>query len=463
MIKKSNYLPVLNVILFLLFIGPFIYVANFIFPSTDDFCMASKIYESFGSNFTEWYNSINGRYINALFSLMPVYELTVYRLIVVSLLLLLGVSLFWFVQSVFSSYNLQFGFQKKILLSLLMYIVLVAQLPSLFEIFYWYAGAGPYLLSFIFLLFFLGCVLLFILKREINIFLLAPIIIFINGNNEMLIILSNFLVLLLLLWNWAQERKCDKKLLLLNIISWLSSLAFFLSPGTISRRGFHEYGGNFIGSVKVAVFYGAKFIASNLVEIPYLIFYIILFLWVYNSKKDTIKHFINPFHLLVISYLSIISIFFVVYYATGLFGVYEGRIGNMADMVVFIFAFLNIFNFAVYLRSKGFLRVFGFSYYIPILSTIFLVFLIVNNENYVNVRKDITEKNLIRYKDDMETRFQVLEESDEKTIILEPIEGTRILKSGDKYYVGQEWLQYCYKEYINKYLGKNFDKINIDI
>ena len=463
MIKKIDFRPILNIVLLILFFGPLFYISRFIFLSTDDFCMAIKAYENFGGNFWEWYNYINGRYINAVFALMPVYNLSVYRIIIITLILLLGGALFWFVQKLFYCYELQANFHKKLLLVILLYLVLIAQLPSLFEIFYWYSAAGPYLLSFIFLLLFLGAALTYFFKRKMNFLFFALVIILINGNNEILILLTNFILMLLFLGDWIKRRELNNRLLVLNIISWLSSLAVILSPGTVSRRGLHDYGGDFIGSVKVSFFYGAKFIILNLTQIPYLIFFLIVFLWIYNTVKDTEKRFIFPLYLLTISYLSVTSVFFIVYYATGLFDVYVGRIGNMAGMLVFIFAFLNVFNFAVYLRSKSNYRILRSSYYSPVLISVLLVFLIFKNENYVNIRKDITEGNLVIYKDEMEKRFRLLAESNEKTIILEPIEGTRILKSGDKYYVGQEWLQYWYTEYINIYLGKNFERININI
>ena len=462
MFNKVNFLPVLNVILLIVFVAPLVYISKFVFLSTDDFCMAIKDFDSYGSNLREWYNYQNGRYINAIFALLPVYGLSIYKIIIASGFLLLGFALFWFVHRLFYSYDYQIGLQKKLLFAILLYIVLVAQLPSLFEMFYWYSAVGPYLYSFIFLLFFLGSVLKFFFKRTMNFYFFALVIIFLNGNNELLMILSNFLILLLFIWDWIEVRKLNKKLLLLNIISWASSLVLVLAPATALRRGLHVYGGDIWGSIKVAFIYGTKAIAINLMEIPYLICYFVVFLLIYNSIKNNKVSFIRPLHLFVISYLCVVSIFFIVYYATGLFGVYEGRMGNMTDITVFIFAFLNIFNFAFYLRFKGIRRSLVSRYYAPVLLSLLFIFILFKNENYVNIRKDIVGGDLIRYEEDMEERFQNLREPHEKTVLLEPVEGTRILKSGDKYYAGQDWLQYCYREYINSYLGKNFESIDIN-
>ena len=463
MFRKNTLLGVLNLLLLVVFIGPLLYISRFIFLSFDDFCMAIKNYETFGSNLWEWYNYQNGRYVNAIFALSPVYNLAIYRIVIMSGFLLLGFALFWFVQRLFYCYDQYENFHKKVLLSILIYIVLVAQLPSLFEIFYWYSGVGPYLYSFVFLLFFLGSVLLYFFEQRMNFWFFALIIILLNGNNELLMILSNFIILLLFLWDWIRERRLNTKLLLLNIISWISSIALFFAPATFLRRGLHVYGGDFWGSVKVAFIYGTKCIAINLVEVPYLLCYLIIFLVIYNSVKSRKVRLIRPLHLFIISYLCVISIFFIVYYATGLFGVYEGRMGNMADIIVFMFTLLNVFNFAIYLRSYNIFLLSASPYYAPVLTACLLVFILFRNENYINIRKDILTKELVRYEEEMENRFRILAGSSNKIILLEPVEGTRIIKAADRYYVGQEWLQYCYKEYINDYFGKNFESITIDV
>ena len=463
MFKKLNLYIVLNLFLILIFIAPLVYISGFVFPLIDDLCMAVKNYGSFGGNLWEWYNFQNGRYINAVFALLPIYNLVVYRIVIASGFLLLEFALFWFVQRLFYCYAVKVSFQKKLFISLLLYIVLVAQLPSLFQIFYWYSGVGPYLYSFIFLLFFLGSVLLYFFKQKMNFPAFALIIILLNGNNELLMILSNFIILILFLWDWIRERRLNIKLLLLNIISWLSSMALVFAPATVLRRGLHVYGGDFWGSVKVAFIYGTKCIAVNLAELPYLLCYLVIFLLIYNSIKNNKFRFIRPAYLFIISYLSVISIFFTVYYATGLFAVYEGRLGNMADIIVFTFSLLNVFNFAVYLRSIYTHRFLASPFSAPALAAFLFIFIFFRNENYLSIRKDVWEKELVRYEDDMENRLEILAGSNNKVILLEAVKGTRILKSADIYYSGQEWLQYCYKEYINDYLGKNFESIQINV
>lgn len=373
----------------------------------------------------------------------------------------LGYIFYRFVNILFKVYHIKKKRFHSIFIAVLLFVSLVAQLPSLFELFYWYAAVTAYLWSFIFFLLLLECALRFHFFNTLYLLPFASLIILINGNNEILLGLTNFIVLSLLLKEVIIRKQWNLQLILLNLISWISSLVVILAPGTIIRRENYDYGGDLYGSIKVAIIYGGKYIIESFFQFPLLIFLMIVFLMVYRATNVRKIKLIGPLRLLLVSYLSIISIFFVLFYAKGLLGVHNGRIGNITIWVTSIFFLLNIFNLAVYVRQNWNVRFFHLKF-LPHTLTLILVFLLIfNNKNYLNVRKDLTEGNLITYKEKMEDRMHVLAESEENNVILAPVKNTLILRSDDSALEKQEWMRRCYKNYINNIGNRKIDFISI--
>src|SRR5680860_157206 len=97
--------PILNFVLIVVFIAPFIYTTRFIYLSADDYCRASSSFIFFIENIKDWYLHHNGRYVNAVFSYLPLYNVTALRFFAASNFVLLGIILYNFNGVVFKIYN----------------------------------------------------------------------------------------------------------------------------------------------------------------------------------------------------------------------------------------------------------------------------------------------------------------------------------------------------------------------
>lgn len=458
-----SYLKLFSVFLIFVFILPLVFIAQYTFPALDDLCRNVTSTENFFFEIKNWYMTHNGRYVNAFFSFLPVYDTTVYRIVVSLQFFILGYMLFRFVHSLSKMYKVSIKNSRIFFLSTLLFIFLISLLPSLYEFFYWYAAVTAYLFSFIFFLLFLIFNWKVYLGYNWNFTQFALVVVLLNGNNEIFLGLTNFLLLTLLFWSYFNEKKWNWRLLWLNLISWISSIILILSPGTLMRRFQISTGGSFVDSLKVAVLYGGKFIGEHFIELPFVLFFIIVFVWFYKSFGSNNRKYLNPLFLLVISYLSIISLYFIMFYATGLVDKDFGRVGNILHLVMATFVFLNIINLAAFLKGMKEISVLRYKGILPLLLSIFIVVLLFTNQNFADMRKDLYSGNLQRYKNEMQERILYLQQSNREAILVSEIEGTLILKSGDRYYVDQKWLQHCYKEYINSFYGKNYKRININI
>lgn len=448
-------------ILLILFVFPFIYITKYTFLTADDFCRASLTSKNYFTIVSDWYLYLNGRFFNAIITSVPIFGHFWYRVMLYLQFFLLGVILFSFLKTIFTSYELPNKNYTSLFLTSLFLIVIIAGAPSLYELFYWYSAVTVYLVSFmLFVIFFR-----FIIKEHFNqsnYILIAFIIISLNGNNELFIGITNFLLLVILVKKYVQENTLNISILLLNLVSWISSIAVIFAPGTLARQGHFSHGGNLLGSIKVAVFYGAKFILESFLNFPYILFYIFLFLFVYRIyRPSNINKYLHPLYLMVVSYLSLASVFFILYYASGLFNVREGKIGNLAGMVTFIFIAVNVLNFAVFLRSKKNYKIFESRLLAVITLLLFLIIVLIKNKNYVALQNDFANNNFEIYNQEVLQRINFLKTTENERIILEPIEGTGIMNSGDGAFNAYDQLLICYKEYINQNYNAGIKDINI--
>ncbi|WP_141878437.1 hypothetical protein [Gramella sp. Hel_I_59] len=295
-----------------------------------------------------------------------------------------------------------------------------------------------------------------------NLFVGLFLIIFLNGNNELFLGFNN-IILLSLLVRWFLKRKgINFKILLLNIISWITSLIFLLSPGTLSRRGELGYEGDIFVSIKVGLLYGGRFILENLIEIPNLLFFPIVFLLISKNriKFNKVKTF-HPVLLLFISYLSITSFYGLKFYATGLVERDVGRVGNILHLVVLIFVLLNMVNLAVVLGRKWKIHDFYKKYLPPILVILLIIFIFFKNQNYVDLRQDLIQNNFHEFEKAVEQRNNTIVKTKGDTLVLKQIQGTLLLKSGDEMLISKEWPRTCFLRYVNKKYGKSFQVLQV--
>ncbi len=449
----------LILILITAFLMPVLYITQYTHLFADDWCRTTTNFQKLIPNINFWYENLSGRYINAIFSYLPVYNLLVIRFILGISVIFLGIALYYFIHKLFLHYGLKSGQSQKIFLTILLYVTIIAQLPSLFEFFYWYAATTVYLYSVIFFLLFLGFLLNLEQERNVNLWLGSLIIVMLNGNNEMFLGITNFLLLVLSAKYYFDQKRSARGGSILFLVSLVSSLFVVLAPGSRSRQSFHPEGGDLFNSMISSILSAGIFSLKSLIEFPYLLFFLGLFFFVLSIKKFQSRICYNPFILGAISFIAITSTFFITYFAVGYMKTYEGRIGNLIHIIFLIFLFINLVNLAVWLSEKKFRRLNVY----PLLSRgFFLIYIVILpgfNGNFKNIWEDLTGGDLERFSLAMQERKDRLKNVHTESLELAPIKGTRVMKFIDVKKDPADWRNECYRKMINEQYGLHLKKI----
>jgi len=449
----------------IIFIAPFIYITRFAYLSADDFCRANAEFGDYWSYIIEWYLNQNGRFTNAFLSFLPVYNTYIYRLVLAFSTLLLGIALLFLVKNVFKHFNLVERWSEVFFISVLFYLAIIICLPSPFEFFYWYAGTSAYMYSIIFFLFLTGLLLRKNENSNKYYFFSGLLIVLINGNNEMLIPLINFLLLVLLMKTLIFDKnKLNYKILLLNILSWISSLVVIFSPGSTNRQGFYPEGGDVLFSIKSAILSSGMFILKKTLEFPSLFLYLglILFFLHFKIKAQTKQLTFNPFYLAVFSFIGLSSVFFVPYYATGHLNVNQGRIGNMIHVIFWVMLFINMVNITLYSKRFFSKKTFG-SVYLPMGIIVVFCFIVgFSNTNFQGLVSDFKNDEFKRFGREMDRRENEIKQAKGPRLELQKISGTEIMKYYGISTNEDNWTNRCYTSTINFFFNKEFDQIVID-
>lgn len=454
------------IILILLFIFPVLYPINFTFLAADDYCRASANFGQYFDNINSWFLRHNGRYTNAFLSYLPIYDLKAYRLFLLLSIILLLITLFYFIKKIFYFFKLKTSNIEILLTTIIFFITIFNQLPSVYEFFYWLAATTVYLYSVILLLLFL-MLIINLFQSNVKIWKAAIIIVLLNGNSEMLIGLSNYLLLFTLVYIFKTTNSINKKVLFLNFVGWVSTLIVIFSPGSISRQSHYSEGGNIFGSAISAILSAGMFILKGLIEFPYLILYLGFALFIFHSirknEKKSIKY-INPLKFIIISFIGVASVFFVPYFATGYLKVNYGRIGNLIHIVTLIFLFLNLINFSFFLKSKlKYQRIIVKTDRIfPVFIMMFLFIIMFNSSNYSILLKEIGNNDFEKYAELKEKRKILIQNSNSSEISLERISGTKTLGSFDITENPHNWINSCYTQMINNLYDLNIESIVIE-
>lgn len=448
--RKKIYLA-FSIIIFFIFIGPLIYISGFVNLYSDDFCSSLLAPNASVSSLIEWYQTLNGRYVNAILSAFPVYDISVYRFIISMNIILCSGAIVLCIHQLFKIFEIDFKNYQVLFIGLSFFIFLIAGMPSLFEFFYWYASSSVHLIGFLLFLFFLNFSLKVYLQKRWYFLPAVVLVVLLNGNNELFLGFSNFTLLLLLILRFIKIKQIDAKLFVLNLFSWLSTLGVLLSPGTAARRSQFNYGGDVFISAKVAILYGGKFILENILEWPLILFFLAFFFLMLRaaSGEKALKN-ISILPMMLISYLGFISIYFIKFYATGLVERDTGRIGDLLHIVLYVLILVNILNLALYVSKKHYFKSIKVSITPEILLILFFMGIALLNDNYRNVRLDIVSGDLDRFRSEIREREKKLNYFKGDHLVIRKIDDTRVLRSGDRLLMAEdwEWLRYCYLQYL---------------
>jgi hypothetical protein len=366
----------------------------------------------------------------------------------------LGASIYYFVMGSLEFLKWKFQRLKIMFLSVLFFIALISQLPSIFEYFYWYAASTVYLISTIFLLVFI--LLLFKLESKNTFYLpsLCLVIFLMNGNNEMLILLTNFILFSLLIWKKIKLKALSRRLLIANAVAILCGLIVVLSPATENRQGYFSNSGDILFSIWSSLLSSGMFILKSTIEFPYILFYFglfILFNHYFNKYNLFNTKAVNPLVLIVWSFIALATVFFVPYYGTGALNVNSGRIGNMIHVIFLILIYINIFNAALFFKKVKLNFKFQPVIFISMFA-LYLTIILIYNINYKNILLDLANNSFEEYQIQIEDRMIKLENFKGENLILDRIKGTRTLPHWEISSDASHWSNECYRDYlINEY------------
>lgn len=460
--KKSSMVSgFLSVFVFLIGLGPFLFLSQYTFWSTDDYCRVNSSWANFTENFLTWYSTHNGRYTNAMLSLLPVYDYPFYQISSGIAIVVFLVSIFLLIRSLSHHYYFSLTLPHHLLITSLVSLIIINHLPSVADFFYWYAGITSYLISLSILI--LLVILLITRKlRNRNTQLLAGLIIIIgNGNNEIIMVIINFLLLSLFFWKFFNKKKIYLSLLFLIATSWATSLIVFLSPGSVQRRKLYPEGGELLNSVKYGIFHSSRIAIDYLLHPSFLLFTLGLsFLLLFHRKPFQRKdhNYISPFLLLVLSFAVFTIPFFVLIYAQGYF-LDLTRTNNFIFVLFYLLAILNIFAFSFYLKEKVLRRQITVAY--PLSIVLLLSSFILSGSNFKQVITDIRGGKAELYLQRQQKRLKKIKSST-GVVKLDTIKGPKTLWREEIPRAPETWQHKCFKEMIRNKYNKNVKSVRME-
>ncbi|NTW32817.1 MAG: hypothetical protein HGB12_09365 [Bacteroidetes bacterium] len=328
---------------------PFFIISFFAHPSADDFILSAVVRDDgFLTHFKQVYFDWSGRYFGTLIvSLNPLvfgWDFG-YKLLPIALLLLFYASIYSLIKNIFKEENFA---PRKHLISLIIFLLFINNIPSTSECIYWMTGSLTYFLAGSFTVFLFALYVKTGYSNKIKtseIFLMTMLSIMIAGSNEVSMIFQLELSSLIIFYSLVTKKKICKTHLINWIIIIISTLIVVSAPGNYSRMDtfsghfniMYSFSESFVSFTKISV----RFIQDPAFVIITLIFIAFLpYFRKFKNFNNIIK--ISPFYVLPISVLILISLFFPIVLSTGLSPAL--RIHNS---VALIFVFLWFYNVSV--------------------------------------------------------------------------------------------------------------------
>lgn len=455
----------LTILLIIVFIGPYLYISQYIYLSQDDFCRTNISWNSFLPRLRFWYLNENGRYINAFLSLIPVYDLKIYRSIPVLMIICLLISFRYFIKNLGALFEFKIPGYIKFLITILITIQIFIKLPFIFEFVYWYAGITVYFVSVLLILLFLNSLIVFDFTKRRSLIVISLLIILINGNNEMALLLVNFILGLILIYGLKTKSRKLKSIIIFNAVSWISSLPLLLATSSDVRRSYFPNGGDFIFSMKSSFLSAASFIVKNVIGFPDILLWIALVVLLIctgkRAKNEKIKSIkISPLVLAMFSFFALMSQMFVIYYAVGILEAYGGRIANFIHVIFIVLVLINLINLTAYLIGKW-PQIINKKKMLPF-ALIFIGLYLINNtfdgRNYKQVIYDLSSGSAENYKTEIEKRLISINYTDELNMEFSTIPLPKTITNFDLRTVSY-WENDCFIDMVNKKFNKNIKSI----
>ena len=386
---KSSYF-----FLFFLFLAtlPYCYLSFFAQPIADDFIFANYFQEN---NFYELLNvsyfKINGRYIsNILIYLNPISFSNIlgYKLVPFLMIILLMIGNNLLVKKIF--YFL--SNTSQLIISLMLSLLFLQNMPIISEGLYWYTGAIIYLGGIICAVFYIAFFIKIITDRNkkglFGKILLSSLLFCVCGFNEVLMLIIVFFLFLATIISYLNQKEETKEIFIQFLFSLLFAGILIFSPGNFSREATYVNNNNFSYSFEYSLLQIVRFTAFWVFSLA-LISASILYYPIHQKWKEKSLWLSNSFYLKPwVSVTILFSIIFIcvfpAYWATGILG--QHRTLNVAYFFFLLMWFINLSIWFNYYKKLD--KIILSKKIINVLSILFLVGIMFMGNGY-NALSDI--------------------------------------------------------------------------
>jgi len=345
-------------ILLILLVVPFFVLSFFVHPSADDFILSAVVRdEGIIAHFKQVYFEWSGRYFGTLIvSLNPLvfgWDFG-YKLIPIALLLIFYAGIYSLIKNIFKE---EISAIRKQLISLIIFVVFVNNIPSTSECIYWMTGSLTYFLASSFTLFLFA--LYVKTKKSDNVkiselLLMTVFSVMIAGSNEVSMVFQLELSTLIIFYYIINKKSICKAHLINWIVIIIATVVVVSAPGNYSRMDtfsghfniIYSISESFISFTKVSIVFikDPAFIIITMIFIAFLPYF-----RKFTFFNNLIK--ISPFYVIPISILVVTSLFFTIVYSTGLSPAL--RIHNSVAMIFVFVWFYNVSVLHNYIISKN--------------------------------------------------------------------------------------------------------------
>lgn len=440
-------------IILLVLLGPYIYLCQYLHLYEDDFCRAHYPISAFLNNFLFWLQNENGRYINALITNLPVYNLYVYRLLPIIFLTLLLFSWYRFVTMLANNLNFQISRFQLLVITVFAVSHFIQFMPATAQFLYWFAGSTVYLLPFVALLELCSMFIVFQNKPTLNQGYIIFLIIFCCGSNEIATGVLGFLLFGHLLHCLYNKRVNLSQLLKYSLVYLVAIIPLLFLKGTQKRLDYYEDKSNLIQSMLNASKASIVTIYNELLqpEVVSLLF-VIIAMSIFNRRINfktfgSIKDLLKK---IVFSISMYWCAFFVMYYATGAATFNLNRTGNFLQGLFLIFLIFNVLNFVSKITIEAKNQMVIYNLLFLLVSTSICIYFQVKSSNYKEALYEISSKKADKFDEMMQLRFKTLAESSNEDIYLEEIEIPKIIYTRDLYNDSEYWVNGCYRAMVER-------------
>ncbi|HET8963661.1 MAG TPA: DUF6056 family protein, partial [Chitinophagales bacterium] len=422
--KRNKWLVVGAGVLLLI---PYLYISIYANPVADDLT-----YSADGKNsnlltlLIRDYYGWNGRYASNIFVFnnpMVYNSLIVYKLMPVLIIVLMLISNFIFIRELL---NRELDKADEMLISLLLTLLFLHQMPIPSEGIYWFTGAVTYQLATIFTVVYFSFLLMYIHKRIllksriIHLFILFFFLVSSIGFNEvhMIALLSFASISLFIVWK--NKLEWQRLFTALFIITLLSAAAMFFAPGNEVRASLAPGNHRFFPSLLFSLIQTLRFFLEWSSSLPLLIssvFYYFLHKKIAHIRLFSVSFYLKPFYSGLLLFFVIFIAVFPPYWSTGILG--QHRTLNVAYYFFLLAWFINLSVFFNWCETK-LLAIRIWNNQLKIGLIIILLFSLFFTKNEYHILNDLFYHRAAFFDLQMKKRYELMHTTKD-TIFFSPI------------------------------------------